>query len=100
MWTWIGSARPSVRSRRRRGVELDVTDRDAWARVAADLRDDVGRPDVLANNAGIVKPSPLVETSYDDFVRHLAVNVVGPFLGIQTYVELHRSTAATGPARS
>ena len=80
-----------------RGVELDVTDRDAWARVAADLRDDVGRPDVLVNNAGIVKPSPLVDTSYDDFVRHLAVNVVGPFLGIQTYVELHRSTGCDRP---
>jgi 3alpha(or 20beta)-hydroxysteroid dehydrogenase len=80
-----------------RGVELDVTDREAWARVAADLREHVGRPDVLVNNAGIVKPSPLVETTHDDFVLHLAVNVAGPFLGIQTYVQLHHSTACTRP---
>jgi NAD(P)-dependent dehydrogenase (short-subunit alcohol dehydrogenase family) len=80
-----------------RGVELDVTDRDAWARVAAELRATVGRPDVLVNNAGVVKPSPLVEATYDDFLRHLMVNVVGPFLGIRTYVELHRSTACDRP---
>jgi 3alpha(or 20beta)-hydroxysteroid dehydrogenase len=80
-----------------RGVELDVSSPDAWERVAADLRERTGRPDVLVNNAGIVKPSSLVETSYDDFMRHLTVNIVGPFLGIQAYVELHRSTHCERP---
>jgi 3alpha(or 20beta)-hydroxysteroid dehydrogenase len=80
-----------------RGVELDVSSPEAWERVGADLRESTGRPDVLVNNAGIVKPGPLVDTSYDDFVRHLTVNVVGPFLGIRTYVELHRSTGCERP---
>jgi 3alpha(or 20beta)-hydroxysteroid dehydrogenase len=80
-----------------RGVELDVTSPEAWERVATDLRERTGRPDVLVNNAGIVKPSPLIETSYDDFMRHLAVNIVGPFLGIRTFVELHRSTNCERP---
>jgi 3alpha(or 20beta)-hydroxysteroid dehydrogenase len=80
-----------------RGVELDVTDAEAWRRLAADLRGDLGRPDVLVNNAGIVKQVPLEETTDEEFRRHLEVNLVGPFLGIRTYVELHRATKCDRP---
>ncbi len=80
-----------------RGLELDVADQAAWSALADVLRADLGRPDVLVNNAGVIKVAALAETSYEDFMRDLAVNLAGPFLGIRTYVELHRSTACDRP---
>ena len=39
-------------------VELDVTDPDAWSRVADLVRRDHGRLDVLVNNAGVLRARP------------------------------------------
>lgn len=69
---------------------LDVTDPESWSALADHLRaTGVGRPDVLVNNAGIVKPAAITDTPLEDFRRALDVNVVGPFLGTQMYVTLH-----------
>ena len=39
-------------------VELDVTDPNAWSRVADTVRRNHGRLDVLVNNAGILRAAP------------------------------------------
>jgi NAD(P)-dependent dehydrogenase (short-subunit alcohol dehydrogenase family) len=39
-----------------------------------------GRCDVLVNNAGIIDPAPLVDTTHDQWQRMFAVNVDGIFL--------------------
>jgi 3-oxoacyl-[acyl-carrier protein] reductase len=42
-----------------------------------------GGVDVLVNNAGIMKLSPLTETDDAEFERHLTVNLTGTFYGIR-----------------
>jgi 3alpha(or 20beta)-hydroxysteroid dehydrogenase len=76
---------------------LDVTDPAAWSALADLLRARGGRPHGLVNNAGIVTPKPITETSVDDLRRALEVNVTGTFLGIKTFVELHHEMAAPRP---
>ncbi len=53
--------------------------RSAIDQVAARL----GRIDALVNNAGIAVFKPLLETTYEEWARVLAVNLTGPFLCTQ-----------------
>lgn len=76
---------------------LDVTDPDGWRALADQLRATIGRPDALVNNAGIVVPKPIESTTLADLERSLDVNVCGTFLGVRTYVELHRAAANGRP---
>ena len=76
---------------------LDVADPDSWDALATELLATVGRPDALVNNAGIVRSASLLDSSYDDLQRTLEVNVGGTFLGMQTFVDLHRRTSTDRP---
>jgi len=67
---------------------VDVTDRQALL----DLREGVGAPHVLVNNAGIDQPPSdigvsltIEEVPYADFVRVLEVNLAGTFLVTQVF---------------
>jgi len=79
-------------------IELDVTDGEAWSRAADVIRRDYKRLDVLVNNAGILRSSPLRDMTVEEFRHTLDVNVIGPLHGIQTFLELH--DAAGGGAGS
>ena len=57
-------------------LEASVTEEDE---IEAAL-DTFGTPEVLVNNAGIVRFGPLLEHSADDFGAVVAVNLVGTFL--------------------
>jgi NAD(P)-dependent dehydrogenase (short-subunit alcohol dehydrogenase family) len=56
--------------------ELDVTDEARCRHVF----DELGRVDVLVNNAGVALGAPLVRTTLDDWRAHLDVNATGAFL--------------------
>ena len=60
-----------------RAVECDVADEAAVAALAAEAGDDVA---VLVNNAGIWRFTPIAETSADDVMEVLRVNVLGTLL--------------------
>lgn len=64
-------------------VHLDVTEVDGWIDTVEKIENRFGRLDVLVNGAGIAHKTPLDRPYVDDYMRVIAVNQVGVFLGIQ-----------------
>jgi 2-dehydro-3-deoxy-L-rhamnonate dehydrogenase (NAD+) len=61
---------------------LDVTDEAAWDALIAEL----GPLDGLVSSAGIRTRSMIVDTSLDEWERHLRVNVTGTWLAIRSFL--------------
>jgi NAD(P)-dependent dehydrogenase (short-subunit alcohol dehydrogenase family) len=70
----------------------DVADRDGVGQAVAQVAQEFGRLDALVNNAGIAIFKPILEVSYEDWSRVLAVNLTGPFLCTQAAAPLMRDT--------
>lgn len=66
---------------------LDVTDEAGWAALLSEL----GRLDVLVNNAAVLHLATIDRTSTEAFERVYRVNVLGSFLGTRTALPLLRS---------
>jgi len=65
-------------------VSLDVTDEAAWQQALARTVEAFGPPDVLVNDAGVLRAAPLLATDLATFHEVLDINLVGPFLGMKT----------------
>src|SRR5690606_35387732 len=66
-----------------RYCHLDVTSEEQWAGVVRFAQDTFGGIDVLVNNAGILHVTSVNETVLADFQRIIAINQIGPFLGMR-----------------
>jgi NAD(P)-dependent dehydrogenase (short-subunit alcohol dehydrogenase family) len=71
-------------------LTCDVSDEAAVGGAFAALAARFGRLDALVNNAGIAIFGPILQTSFADWSRVLAVNLNGPFLCVQYAVPLMR----------
>jgi len=63
-------------------VHLDVSKEDDWANAVA-TAEGLGSYQVLINNAGIIRPAAIEDTSLDDYLSVIHVNQVGCFLGMR-----------------
>ncbi|HWT09459.1 MAG TPA: glucose 1-dehydrogenase [Roseomonas sp.] len=66
-------------------VPQDVTRPEDWARAVA-AAEALGGLHGLVNNAGIYIPKPLMQTDVALFERHMRINQLGCFLGMQAAV--------------
>ena len=62
------------------GLECDVSEPDQVDQSVNRVLEQFGRIDVLVNNAGIAEFKPMLETTYEEWSRILAVNLNGPFI--------------------
>lgn len=67
---------------------LDVTDRERFETVAADVAAEYDGVDVLVNNAGVGEPEPFEEVTGDTLDHVFEVNVLGAWNGAQAVVPL------------
>lgn len=67
-------------------VEVDVADRASMERAAEDTVQVFGKVHVLVNNAGVVHPAPLSDTTYDDWDWVMNVNLTGVFNGVRAFL--------------
>jgi len=70
---------------------LDVADESSWAALVAELSADLGRINILVNNAGLNSVEDAEHESVDGFNRIVAVNQVGVFLGMKHVIPHMRS---------
>src|SRR5690554_6932562 len=72
-------------------MRQDVSDPAAWQALAALVRERYQRLDVLVNNAGILLPGSIEETTLEQWHKLLRVNADSAFLGCQTAVALMKA---------
>jgi 3alpha(or 20beta)-hydroxysteroid dehydrogenase len=74
-----------------RYVPLDVAREDHWQRAVALAESEFGRLDILINNAGVVGDyGPVERCTLESYQRTIAVNQIGPFLGMKTAIPAMR----------
>jgi 3alpha(or 20beta)-hydroxysteroid dehydrogenase len=77
-----------------RFVPVDVTDPQAWARLAASIDEEDGRLAGLVNNAGVSHRFGIVDTTVEDWRRVVDVNLSGVFYGMKLLAPLLQRTGS------
>jgi NAD(P)-dependent dehydrogenase (short-subunit alcohol dehydrogenase family) len=67
-------------------LDLDITDRVAFAQAANEVEAKLGPVQLLCNTCGVSQFGPLQDATYDDWDWQLGVNLGGTINGIQTFV--------------
>ena len=73
-------------------IETDLSDPEACLGLTKIIEKKHGRLDVLVNNAGAMRQSPVHETSITDWNLQLQVNLTAPFLLIKAATSLLRES--------
>ncbi|MFI1917448.1 SDR family NAD(P)-dependent oxidoreductase [Nocardia sp. NPDC020380] len=79
-----------IRAKGQRAVamQLDVTDPEAWGTFTRDVHADLGVPDVLVNNAGILVSGAFLDLEPEDWDKQLGVNLLGVVYGCRAFGRL------------
>lgn len=82
----------AAQANRALALECDVAQPAAVVAAMASVAKHFGRLDALVNNAGIAIFKPILDVTYEDWSRVLAVNLTGPFLCTQAATPLMRDS--------
>jgi NAD(P)-dependent dehydrogenase (short-subunit alcohol dehydrogenase family) len=77
-------------------IQLDVTDREAYARAADEVQRVFAVPNLLVNNAGVGLRGSMERATYDDWDWVLGVNLGGVVNGIVTFLPRMLATGQEG----
>lgn len=83
-----GKAAASELGSAARFMVMDVADPDDWDKVLHSIHEQEGRLDVLVNNAAILKPGSIEDTSLEDWQLLHRINSDSVFLGCKKGLEL------------
>ena len=78
-------------------IAADVTDRDALVVAAEQVRHDLGRVDVLVNNAGVMLLGPFGSEQREEARRMVEVNLLGAMTATEVFLP-HCLSSATAAA--
>jgi NADP-dependent 3-hydroxy acid dehydrogenase YdfG len=67
-------------------IQLDITDRDAYAGAADETEKVFGPVQLLCNTAGVSQFGPVERATYDDWDWQIDVNIRGVINGVQTFL--------------
>ncbi|KAL2075197.1 hypothetical protein VTL71DRAFT_139 [Oculimacula yallundae] len=88
----IESTNPAVKVTK---FSLDITNEKDVAAAAESVKKDIGRLDVLVNNAGISEPwTPIADSNIDDWWRTWTVSVKGTYVMLKYFLPLLEQTAS------
>jgi NAD(P)-dependent dehydrogenase (short-subunit alcohol dehydrogenase family) len=88
------------------GVQFDVRDYPAVSAAVTKIVDDLGRLDILFNNAGVIRLRPFLEMTDEDRDFHFDINIKGiwnvakavfPYMVRQDYGKIVNMSSVTGP---
>lgn len=63
--------------------EMDVTNEEHWQKIPGKVEEDLGKINVLHNNAGIYIIKSVKDTTSEEFDKLMNINVKGVFLGMK-----------------
>lgn len=66
--------------------ELDVRSESSHTQLLAKVIDRLGAPDILHLNAGILRQTPILDSSLEEWQNVIDVNLTGVFLGLKHFV--------------
>ncbi|KAM0748780.1 NAD(P)-binding protein [Meredithblackwellia eburnea MCA 4105] len=73
----LDMAPPTYSSKNVKYYKCDVTDPENIAQVAKQIREELGQPTIIINNAGIARGKTILETSPEEYLLTYKVNVIG-----------------------